>query len=168
MDMKTRDLDQREDTGNDQGRGDHVLLHFRRDVHATGTTHDQGWRNNTGKHSQTGKIGQLDSNFLAPEAIRVLETQKESQHNRHSVIQTKKGSGLSGTLHEREIRSEEESIVVITEQAIPGRKSVREASQVVANRLPGARLGDNLVGAVILIHVGNCKLRVCYRGARIG
>ena len=50
----------------------------------------------------------------------VLEAEEEGEEDGHAVVEAKKRGGAFGFLHEGKVGFEEESIVVIADEAVPG------------------------------------------------
>jgi len=87
----------------------------------------------------------------------MLQTQQQSQEDRDLIIETEKGSGLSGRFGEGDARGEEVSVVIVPNKTIFRREYLDDASGPVC---PGA--------CRILVEIHGCCLWIKnWRGIRI-
>jgi len=98
--VKSGNLDRRKNTANDQRGRDQITLHIRSEIGGSGK--NDGWSNDACQHSQC-----------------VLETEQESKKNGHAIMQSEERRSASLPLHEWEIGSEKERIVIGSNEALP-------------------------------------------------
>lgn len=127
-------LDERQDSRNDQGRRNQVLLGGRVQVGTGRTGENDGRRDDTSQHRQ-----------------RVLESQKQCQEHRHPVIEAKEWGRLARFLHEWQVWGKEEAIVIVAKETLPGQEHPLDTGD---GRPSSSRLllRHNGRRALILIH----------------
>lgn len=82
----------------------------------------------------------------------MLKTQEKTQEDWHLIVDAKEGARVGALLHERQIWSKEEAIVVIANEAMPGGECFPEAIETLANRLSWCLLGHDGPRTLIFIH----------------
>jgi len=137
--MEPGDLNHGEKARNNKGSGDEVLRLLSRQVGTTSTGQDDGRRDDTSQHGQG-----------------MLESEQDSQHNGHAVVEAEERWWTIRLLHEGEVWPEKEGIVVVADKALLGEEgtshSPRKSTQLLAHAAPRCRLGHNLGGDLILVH----------------
>ena len=129
--MEARDLDRGEDTTDDERRAHKVLLLRPNEV---GRACEDDWRRyDTGKHRQS-----------------MLEAKEKRQEDRHAVVETEERRSSSLTLHERDLRLEQECVVVGADEAILGRESSPEAFAFLPERALWCMMRCDCVWTVVL------------------
>lgn len=146
--MESCDLNDREQARDDQSGGDEVLGLFLGQVGASGASKDNWGSDEASKHGQG-----------------VLEAKQQGEYNRNFVVQAEKGSCLRSSSHERDVRGEEEGVVVVAEEAILGEERVLQSTGALAHGLlVPAIFWDDLRRSLILIHVvGQENWRISFR-----
>ena len=82
----------------------------------------------------------------------MLKAEEEGQNHRHAVVEAEERWHLVRLLHEGKVGSEEEGVVIVADETLPGRESPLHTLKPVTEGPPGSLLGGNLRRALILIH----------------
>lgn len=128
VDVEAGNLDGRQNATDDQRSRNQVLLVVRREVDTALTGQNNGRSHDTGQHGQS-----------------VLESEQESQHNGHGIVQPEEGACATSLLDEWNVGSEEERIVVVAHETPLGEEGLANAVEAVGHRLLGAHIGADAI-----------------------
>ena len=103
VDVEAGDLHGRQDAADDERGRDEVLGGVGGEVGAGLAGDDDGRADDAGEHGEG-----------------VLEAEEEGEHEGHFVVQAKEGGCAPGFGHEGELGREEEGVVVVADEPVPG------------------------------------------------